>query len=207
MRPGVLFSDPVLSATSASSAVTFCPQAVSTAERAESWGERMEPMRAQMLVLGAIGRRSRAHHVAVECCSVTLLSLRPLRALRSPRSHVANDNRSLPQAVSTAERAELWGEGHGADEGAGLVSWRHQATFIGSVVSSSHVAQRLPLRSASSARSAVIDGRGSQHGRVSPPQRTGGRSRAPTVLVEGARGAVAWVDSERNTDREVVHAW
>ena len=56
------------------------------------------------------------------------------------------------QAISTAERAELWGEGHGADEGAGLVFGRHQATFIGSVVSSSYIAQRLPL----SASSAVL---------------------------------------------------
>ena len=37
--------------------------------------------------------------------------------LRSPRSYAANDNRSLPQAVSTAERAELWGRKNGADEG------------------------------------------------------------------------------------------
>jgi len=47
------------------------------------------------------------------------------------------------------------------------------------------------------ARSAVMDRRSSRHGRVSPSRRTGGRSRAPTVLVEGARGAVAWVDSAK----------
>ena len=79
---GCLFSDPALSATSASSAVIGCPQAVSTAERAELRGEGMEPMRAQVLCSGAIGRRSRFHHEAWEYGSVTRLSLRPPRPLR-----------------------------------------------------------------------------------------------------------------------------
>jgi len=39
--------DPALSASSASSAVIGCPQAVSTAERAELWEKDTEPMRAQ----------------------------------------------------------------------------------------------------------------------------------------------------------------
>jgi len=42
----------------------------------------MEPMRAQVLCSGTIGRRSRLHQEALECNSVTLLSLRPLRPLR-----------------------------------------------------------------------------------------------------------------------------
>jgi hypothetical protein len=54
----LLFSDPAFSATSA---VTFCPQVVSTAERAELWGERMKPIRARGLCLGAVDRRSRVH--------------------------------------------------------------------------------------------------------------------------------------------------
>jgi hypothetical protein len=91
----VLLCDPAFSATSASSAVTFCPQAVSTAERAELWREGVEPMREQILCLGAIGRRSRFHHEASEYCSVTLLSLRPLR------SRVANDKRFLPQSAQS----------------------------------------------------------------------------------------------------------
>jgi hypothetical protein len=52
-------------------------------QSAQSCGEKdMEPMRAQVLCSGAIGRRSRFHHEAWGCRSVTLLSLRPLRALR-----------------------------------------------------------------------------------------------------------------------------
>ena len=58
----------------------------------------MEPMRARVLCFGAIGRRSRVHHEALESCSVTLLSLRPLR---SPWAYVANDNRSLPQSAQS----------------------------------------------------------------------------------------------------------
>jgi len=78
-------------------------------------------MRAQVLCLGAIERRARFHRDASGYCSVTLLSLRPLR---SPQSYHCER-----QAASTAERAELWGEGHGADEGAGLVFWRDRALF------------------------------------------------------------------------------
>jgi len=178
----VLFSDPAFSASSASSAssavsaVLRCEQqTVSTAERAELRGEGMEPMRAQVLCSGAIGRRSRFHHEAWEYGSVTLLSLRsyvandkrslpqsaqscgekdmePMRAqvlcsgaigrrsrfhhaaweygsvtrlsLRPLRSYVANDKRSLPQSAQS-----LWGEGHGADEGPGPVFWRHRPSF------------------------------------------------------------------------------
>ena len=54
----------------------------------------MEPMRAEALCYGAIGRRSRFHRDASGCCSLALLSLRPLRPLRF---YVANDKRSLPQ--------------------------------------------------------------------------------------------------------------
>jgi len=118
----VLFSDPAFSASSASSAssavsaVLRCEQqTVSTAERAELRGEGMEPMRAQVLCSGAIGRRSRFHHEAWEYGSVTLLSL---------RSYVANDKRSLPQSAQSCG-----GEGHGADEGPGPVFWRHRASF------------------------------------------------------------------------------
>jgi len=66
------YSNPSFSATSASSAVMGCPQAVSIAERAELRGEGC----------GADGRRSRSHHEPMEYCSVPLLSLRPLRPLR-----------------------------------------------------------------------------------------------------------------------------
>jgi len=45
-------------------------------------GEGMEPMRAQVLCSGAIGRCSRVHHAAWEYGSVTRLSLRPPRPLR-----------------------------------------------------------------------------------------------------------------------------
>ena len=58
----------------------------------------MEPMRARVLCFGASGRHSRFHHEALESCSVTLLSLRPLR---SPWAYVANDNRSLPQSAQS----------------------------------------------------------------------------------------------------------
>ena len=58
-------------------------------------------MRSQVLCLDGIGRRSRVHREVVDYCSVTLLSLRPLRALRSPRSHAANGKRSLPQSAQS----------------------------------------------------------------------------------------------------------
>jgi hypothetical protein len=52
-------------------------------QSAQSCGEKdMEPMRTQVLCSGTIGRHSRLHHDAWGCRSVTLLSLRPLRALR-----------------------------------------------------------------------------------------------------------------------------
>ena len=46
----VWVSNFAFSASSARSAVTCCLQAVPTAERAELWGERVEPMRAQVFV-------------------------------------------------------------------------------------------------------------------------------------------------------------
>jgi len=58
-------------------------------------------MRSQVLCLDGIGRRSRVHREVVDYCSVTLLSLRPLRALRSPRSYAANGKRSLPQSAQS----------------------------------------------------------------------------------------------------------
>jgi hypothetical protein len=61
--------------------------------------------------------------------------------------------------------------------------------------------------SASSARSAVMDRRSSHHGRVSLARRTGGRLRTPNAQIGGTRGVVAWGDSERSADREVVHPW
>ena len=52
-------------------------------QNAQSCGEKdMEPMRAEVLWYGAIGRRSRFHHEALDCGSAPLFSLRPLRALR-----------------------------------------------------------------------------------------------------------------------------
>jgi hypothetical protein len=78
------------------------------------------PMRAQVFCFGAIERRSRAHCKVVECCSVTLLSA---------SSAVSAGLRCERQAVSTAERAELWGEGHGVDEGPDAWGLRHRAPF------------------------------------------------------------------------------
>ena len=52
-------------------------------QSAQTCGEKdVLPMRAQALCSGAIGLRSGLHHDAREYGSVTLLSLRPLRALR-----------------------------------------------------------------------------------------------------------------------------
>jgi len=109
----------------------------------------MEPMRAQVLCLDGIGRRSRVHREVVESCSLTLLSLRPLRALRSPRSHAANAKRSLPQS------AQSYGEKDTEPMRAQmLVFWCHRASFevlawgLGALLSD-------PAFSASSARSAV----------------------------------------------------
>jgi len=137
---------------SAVSAVLRCErQPVSTAERAELWGEGHGADEGAGLVFGAIGLRSRVRREALEYWSVTLLSLRPLRPLRSD---VANDNRSLPQAVSTAERAESWGEKNGADEGPNACVGRHRASFQSSSRGRG-VWVRDSAVSASSARSAV----------------------------------------------------
>ena len=91
------------------------PQAVSTAERAELWGERVEPMRAQMLVLGAIGRRPGFHHEALEYGSVTLLSLLSLRPLRSTLRTTTGlyRRRSLPQSARREKGNPHLGESSG----------------------------------------------------------------------------------------------
>ena len=63
----------------------------------------MELMRTQVLVLWRHRASFQVHHETSECCSVTLLSLRPLRPLRF---YVANDKRSLPRsAQSRGEKA------------------------------------------------------------------------------------------------------
>ena len=77
-------------------------------QSAQSCGEKgVEPMRAQALCSGAIGLRPRSHHEALECCSLILLSPRPLHALRSPLSFAANDKRSLPQSAQTCGEKDV----------------------------------------------------------------------------------------------------
>jgi hypothetical protein len=61
----------------------------------------MEPMRAEVLCYGAIGRRSRVHREVWEHGSVTLNFLRPLR------SYVANDERSLPQSARSCGEKDM----------------------------------------------------------------------------------------------------
>jgi len=78
----------------------------------------MELMRTQVLVLWRHRASFQVHHEALEHCSVTLLSLRPLRF------YVANDKRSLPQS------AQSWGEKEmELMRTQVLVLWRHRAWF------------------------------------------------------------------------------
>jgi len=57
-------------------------QAVSTAEDAELWGEDTEPMRTQVLSLGAIRRPSRFRRQFLACRSAAVSTLCVLCALR-----------------------------------------------------------------------------------------------------------------------------
>ena len=58
-------------------------------------------MRTQVLVLWRHRASFQVHHEALEHCSVTLLSLRPLRF------YVANDKRSLPQSAQSCGEKEM----------------------------------------------------------------------------------------------------
>jgi hypothetical protein len=94
--------------------------------------------------------------------------------------HVANDNRSLPQSAQS-----LVGRKHGADEGPDACVGRHRASFQSPSRGAGVWVRNSAFSASSSASSAVMVRRSSRHGRVSPSRRTGGRSRAPTVLVGG----------------------